>query len=371
MTENTPTPKQERIVCVDVLRGFDMFWLVGGSGVALAVARFLPEPLKTAISDQFEHVDWAGFRFYDLIFPLFLFIVGMSVVFSLGTLVANQGRAQAYRRILRRFVLMFLLGVLYSGGMTHVWPEIRWLGVLQRLALGYLFAGLLFCHLNWRGLLNVCVVLLLAYWALLSFVPLPGHTTVSWERGENWACYLDAMYLPGRLHDGGWDPEGLLSTIPAIATALLGTLSAQFLISPRFSPMRKFTCFMAAGIAMAAAGYLWGLQFPVIKKIWTSSYVLVAGGYSVLLLGLFYLIVDIWQIRWWTAPFVWIGINPLTIYLLRNFMDFNKFAERFVGGSVAAAVGTDGAYLLQTSVSLALSILVVWYLNRKRIYLRV
>ncbi len=371
MDRSVETPKQERIVCVDVLRGFDMFWLVGGAGVSLGIFRFFPEPFKTTLSNQLEHVAWIGFRFYDLIFPLFLFIVGMSVVFSLGRLIEEKGRVQAYKRIFRRFALMFVLGVLYSGGMTHGWSGIRWMGVLQRLAFGYLFAGLLFCHLDWRGLLTVCATLLVAYWALLCFVPLPGHNGISWAPGENWACYLDAQWLPGRKHDGAWDPEGILSTLPAIVTALLGLLSAQLLISERFTPWRKFAGFMAAGIALVAGGYLWGFEFPIIKKIWTSSYVLVAGGYSVLLLGLFYLIVDIWQIRWWTTPFIWIGVNPLTIYLLRNVVDFNVLAARLVGGSADSSVLGDGLYLLRMIVSLGLSLSVVWYLNRKRLYLRV
>ncbi len=369
--ESTAAAEPQRILCVDVLRGFDMFWLVGGTGLFLGIARFLPEPFRTVLSGQLEHVKWEGFRFYDLIFPLFVFVVGMSVVFSLGKLLREKGRAAAYRRIFRRFALMFALGVFYSGGMTNPISEVRWLGVLQRLALCYLFAGLLFCHLEWRGLFGVCVALLLGYWAFLSFVPLPGRDAVSWEAGENWSCYLDSIWLPGRKHDGAWDPEGLLSTAPAVASSLLGVLAALFLMSKKYLPARKCACFIGAGVLLLVLGYAWGIQFPIVKKIWTSSFVLVAGGYSVLLLGLFYLVLDIWQVRWWTTPFIWIGLNPLTIYLLRNVMDFNKLADRFVGGSLAAAAGEDGAYLMRMMASLAFSLLVVWYLNRRKIYLRV
>jgi len=358
-----------RMLSVDVLRGFDMFWITGGTGFMLGVLRMLGDPVKGWIEPQMKHVDWEGFHFHDLIFPLFVFVVGMSVVFSLERILATDGRRGAYRRILRRFVIMYLLGVLYAGGVAP--GDVRWMGVLQRLALCYLFAGLLFCHLGWRGMLGVAVGLLVGYWALLCFVPIPGRETVSFAPEENWANLLDAWWLPGRKNDGTWDPEGLLSTFPAVASALMGVLAALFLKSEKHSPARKAVLFLLAGAALVALGHLWGLQFPVIKKIWTSSYVLVSGGWSLVMLGLFYLVVDVWRIRWWTAPFMWIGVNPLTIYLIRNFMDFNKFADRFVGGNVALAVGEDWAYFLQMTVSVAFTFLVVWYLNRRKIYLRI
>jgi predicted acyltransferase len=370
---NTPAPRGDldRVMSVDVLRGFDMFWLVGGTGFMMAVVRLCGEPLRGRLLPQFEHPKWMGFTFYDTIFPLFVFVVGMSVVFSLAKLLREKGKAAAYRRILRRAVLMFLLGLFYAGGMTNPISDIRWLGVLQRLALCYLFAGILFCHLSWRGLLAVCVAFLLGYWALLCFVPLPGHDAVMWTETDNWANYLDALFLPGRKHNGAWDPEGLLSTFPAVSTCLLGVLAAQFLLNESTAPSRKVLYLVGGGLLMAAAGALWGLQFPIIKKIWTSSYVLAAGGYSLTLLGLFYLVVDVWKIRWWTAPFIWIGMNPLTIYLVRNMVDFNKLALRFTGGSLSGSVSEDMAYFLQMTVSLALSILLVRFLYRKRIFLRV
>ena len=361
---------EERIVSVDVLRGFDMLWLVGGSGVALAAARFLPAPVGTVITTQFEHVKWEGFRFYDLIFPLFVFVVGMSIVFSLGPLLEREGRVAAYRRILRRTLLMFALGLIYYGGMKYPVAEIRWLGVLQRLALCYLIGGLLYCHLSPRALAGTAVAVLAGYWLLLSFVPLPGQPAIGWEPEQTWPVYLDMLLLPGRKAEGLWDPEGLLSTFPAVCTCILGIFAARLVRAPAITPIRKGLLFLVIGAGLVALGELWGLQFPIVKKIWTSSYVLVAGGYSFLLLGIFFWIVDIWRIRWWTAPFLWIGMNPITIYMARNLMDFNALAERFTGGSLAAAVGEDVAFFLKTAVSLAFSLLLLRFLYKKRIFLR-
>jgi predicted acyltransferase len=362
---------EDRILSVDVLRGFDMFWLVGGSGLAMAALKLCGGEVAEALALQFKHVDWVGFRFYDLIFPLFVFIVGMSVVFSLGKVVERDGMAAAYKRILRRFVLLFLLGVFYYGGFSHDWPEIRWMGVLQRLALCYLFAGVLFCHLRTRWLVAVCAGLLIGYWVWLVFIPVPGQDAVSWAKDVHWPAYIDDALLPGRRYfDGKWDPEGILSTIPAVGTCLLGVFAAQVLISKSVSVKRKLLFFIAGGAVMVAAGYLWGLQFPIIKKIWTSSYVLVAGGYSMILLGIFYLIVDVCKIQWWTTPFVWIGANPLTIYLLRNMIEFNDLAKRLVGDSLGAVIGENMVHCLQMAVSLAFSLLIVRFLYRKKIFLR-
>ena len=359
-----------RIVSVDVLRGFDMFWLVGGAGVALGIGRMLGSPFKEVVLRQFEHAKWEGFYFYDLIFPLFVFLAGMSIVFSMSRTIRERGRGPALTRLAKRCAIMFLLGILYSGGLMNPWPEVRLMGVLQRIALSCLFAGILFCFFDWRGLAAILVAILLGYWALLSFVPLPGQDAISWAEGENWACWLDAQFLPGHKHYDTYDPEGILSTLPAVGTCLLGVLAGFAMTSMKISPAKKAAGFFLAGAALTILGYAWGYQCPVIKKIWTPTYVCVAGGYSLLLLAAFYYVVDVLEVRWWIAPFVWIGVNPLTIYLARNLVEFNKISERFVGGSVAAWAGTDGGYLLKMCVSLFLSLLFVWFLHRKRIYLR-
>jgi predicted acyltransferase len=153
-------PADKRILSVDVLRCFDMFWLIGGTGVALAVLKLLPEGIQHLLIPQLDHAEWIGFNFYDLIFPLFEFVMGMSVVFSLKKLLHKEGKAAAYRRLFKRSVLLFLLGVLYYGGLSNVWPEIRILGVLQRLALTYLLTGILFIHFELRGMAVISVLIL-------------------------------------------------------------------------------------------------------------------------------------------------------------------------------------------------------------------
>jgi len=376
MTENSTDTSQldaarkGRIVSVDVLRGFDMFWITGGAGFFLAVLRLFGGNVEQWFAPQLDHAEWQGFHFYDLIFPLFVFIVGMSVVFSLQKLIDAQGKRAAYARLIRRFILLYLLGIIYYGGMAGGFQHIRLMGVLQRLALTYFFTGMLFIHFRLRGLVIAFFALLLSYWALLSFVPVPGVGHVSFAEGLNWTNWVDQHFLPLRKWDGQWDPEGLLSTIPAIGSCLLGLFASLLLREKSVSDMKKVYYLIGGGVALVIIGSLWGLQFPVIKKIWTSSYVLVAGGYSLLLLGVFYLILDVWKIQKWAIIFVWIGMNPITLYMARNFINFNDLARRFVGGELQTLFGEKIGYLLLTSASLALTLAVVRFLFKRKIFLR-
>src|SRR5262245_1994117 len=163
----------QRLVSVDALRGFDMFWMVGAEYLVHALHKMRDTWPTRGLANQLEHVDWEGFHFYDLIFPLFVFIVGVSLVFSLTKTIANEGKAAAHARIFRRSILLFVIGILYSGGFSTEWPDIRLLGVLNRIALAYFFAALIFCHFKFRGMVAICASLLLGYWALMAFVPFP------------------------------------------------------------------------------------------------------------------------------------------------------------------------------------------------------
>jgi predicted acyltransferase len=376
VTAPPPGTAPARLMSVDALRGFDMFWILGGDAIGQALDRMggRREGIVHELALQLDHAKWEGFRFYDLIFPLFVFLVGVSLVFSLGRIVEREGRRAATRRILRRALLLWVLGVLYYGGWSKGVGGIRLLGVLQRIALCYLAAGLLFVRLRPRGLLIALVALLGGYWALMSFVPAPGQAQVSFEESKNLANWIDAHFLPLRRSDGDHDPEGLLSTLPAIGSCLLGVFAGLLLRDGRRTPARKAQWLLAAGVAAILAGWLWGFQFPVIKKIWTSSFVLLAGGWSAVLLGACCWLVDGMGLQRWVQPFVWVGLNPIAIYLLDNVIDFEKLAARVLGGPVhdaADSVATGLGDVLIAAGGTALAVLVCWFLHRRRLYLRV
>jgi predicted acyltransferase len=358
-----------RLASLDALRGFDMFWIVGGEEIIHALYQISDTGAVRFLAEQMDHKPWQGFAFYDLIFPLFVFIVGVALVFSLAKTIRQEGRGAAVRRLLRRTLLLFLLGIISYGGLSSSVEKIRLLGVLQRIALCYLFAGLAFCFLKTRGQVVLCVALLVGYWALMTFVPVPGVGAGSFWEGKNLANYLDEQYLPWRKWDGTHDPEGLLSTLPAIATCLLGVFAGTLLKNASVSDGKKVLWLTGAGITLAALGWLWNEQFPVIKKIWTSSYVLVAGGYSCLLLAAFFLVVDVWKFQKWAQPFIWIGVNPITIYMAHNLVDFNAIARRFVGGDVNQLLGRYGQLAI-AAVVVAMTFGLCYFLYRRKIFLR-
>lgn len=367
--ESTVT-KTARLMSLDALRGFDMFWIIGADELVQGLRKVGDNPVLQGLANQLEHVSWAGFHFEDLIFPMFVFIVGVSLVFSLDRAIEREGRAAAVRRVIRRGLLLYLLGIFYYGGFATPFARIRLLGVLQRIALAYLFAGLVYCYFGFRGRLAACLGLLLGYWALMTFVPVPGLGAGHFEPGRNLANWVDKNYLPLRKWDGDWDPEGLLSTLPAIANCLLGVFAGKLLKGPRGHYSKVFIL-IVAGLVSVALGWAWGVQFPVIKKIWTSSFVLVAVGYSAVLLGLFYLIIDVWNLRAWAQPFVWIGMNPITIYMIHSLVDIGKVANRFIGGDLKRLYFGQYGDLAVALVGMAITLEICRFLYRRKIFIRV
>ena len=192
----------------------------------------------------------------------------------------------------------------------------------------------------------------------------------SFAMEENWANYIDRLSLPLRKNDGNWDPEGLLSTLPAVGTCLLGFFAGLFIKNPAVPANRKGLYFMGAGLVLLAAGYAWGMQFPIIKRIWTSSYVLAAGGWSCLLLGVFYQVVDVWKIRFWTAPFLWIGSNALAVYMVRNLVDFSDITARFFGAPEWVPQHGITA-LASAAVTLAWVVLLAGFMYRRKVFIRI
>jgi predicted acyltransferase len=379
---NTAPPK-ERLLSLDALRGFDMAMIVGLGEALRAIALALG---ATGIAMQFEHVAWEGFRLEDLIFPLFVFIAGVSQAFSLPRAAEKLGVGPAAWRLLRRCALLYLLGVIYSGGFSKGMEGVRWLGVLQRIALASLGAGLLSLVFKSRGLVVSALVLLVGYWVLLSFVSVndvprkmltgyagetgspvyaevSGATAGDFREGRNLANWMDARFLAGRKHDKSHDPEGILSTLPAIATALLGVL-AGLCLQGTATAARKAGGLALAGLVMLALGWAWSWQFPVIKKLWTSSFVLVAGGWSALLLAAFYWLVEIRGWRAWTTPFVWIGANSIAIYVVEGVVPLDSIAKRFTG-----QVHGPWGWLVPAA-AFALVLLLARFLHKRGIFIR-
>ena len=386
--EVQPALQTRRVESVDALRGFNFIWILGGDMLMWAVGEMskgkgsLVAAVGGFLAGQLTHVAWDGFRFYDLIFPLFVFLTGVSIVLSLPRLVEREGRAKAHVRILRRALILYGLGLIYYGGLGQYyeglgghWSDIRLLGVLQRISLCYLATSLMFLNFNLRGLIAACVGLLAGYWALMTFVPVPGIGAGSYAPDANLANWIDAHWLPGRLWDVTRDPEGILSTLPAIASCLLGVFAGLLLRDVRVPAQKKSLWLIGAGIVLLAAGYLWALQFPIIKAIWTSSFVLVAGGWSAILLGVVHQVVDVWGARRWATVFMWIGTNAIALYMINNLVGLDKVAARFVDGDLARfldrAVTPGAGAFLTAALTVTFAVALARYLYRHKIFIRV
>lgn len=367
------TSASQRLMSIDALRGFDMFWIVGGDAFIVSVLALIDRPWSKALTLQWEHVEWEGFRFYDLIFPLFLFLVGCVLPFSM-----EKYRAQpldAYSRIARRVLLLVGLGLVANGLLKLDFENLRLAGVLQRIGICYGIAALLYLHLNLRALTAVLVAVLLIYWAILALVPVPGGVAGDFTIEGNLGGYLDRNYLPGKIdkaYYGFGDNEGILSTLGAVGTALLGVLSGAWLKSSR-EPWAKVSGLLLAGTACLLVGVIWSNALPLIKNLWTSSFVLVTGGCSLILLAWFYAVIDVLEYRRWAYFWIVIGMNAITIYMAERFIKFDFMASYFLDGAArlsdAALPGSKKVWL--TGGTLAAEWLLLWYLYKQRLFLRV
>ncbi len=364
------SPGSSRIASIDALRGFDMLWITGGEEIIHNLFKLFPNSLLKVLDLQLEHVPWQGFHFEDLIFPLFLFIVGVVLPFSITRrLEAGANRGQIYWHSVRRLVLLFLLGLVVNGLLNFRFHELRIPGVLQRIAICYFITSIVMMNTSVRGQAIVAGSLLVAYWLVMKLIPVPGIGAGVLTPAGNLSAFVNQHLIPRPFccYIFG-DNEGILSTIPAVLTCLLGALAGHWLRSDR-APARKAMGLAIAGAAGLVLGLVWGIGFPIIKNIWTSSYVLVAGGWSLLLLALFYWIIDVRGYRRWAFFFTVIGLNPITIYVLRSQFNFGAITHIFVRGFIDY-LGPYKPFFFDLG-TLAVAWLFLLFLYRRKIFLKV
>jgi len=372
----TPAPKSERLLSLDALRGFDLFWIVGGHGILVALFKLTEWGWLGAIDAQLKHVDWNGFQAYDLIFPLFLFMAGVSTPYSLTRRLTEGARGEVVRKIIQRGLILVLLGIIYNNGLQWKGLENMRLGsVLGRIGLAGMFAQLIFVF-NYetpKRLWTWLAGILLGYWAVMSFGHAPSFAAGDLTMEGNFASYVDRLFLPGKLHKGIHDPEGLLAVIPAIGNALLGILAGLWL---RRSPEeasgdRKAAGLALAGLALLAVGGLWSFVFPLNKNLWTSSFVLWTCGWGSLLLSFFYWTIDVrgW-LRSFGAFFAVIGMNSVLIYMSSKFINFDFTGQALFGGLARAFPPALASVVLVTGI-FAVKWALFWFLKRQKIFLKV
>jgi len=363
-----------RLYSLDALRGFDMIWITGGQKLVFALATVTGWPLFTWMDSQMHHVEWNGFAFYDMIFPLFLFLAGVSMPYSFAAR-KRRGDTQKkiYLHILKRMLLLVVLGMLVNRVLELNPDNMRFASVLGRIGVAWFLAALIVLNAGIKWQVVWFWGLLVIYCLLLMLVPVPGFGAGVLTPEGNLAGYIDRLYLPGTMYTEFNEPEGILSTIPSVATALLGVFAGHLLRLERsgLTGTRKALTLIIAGIVSLLLGMLWGTFFPINKNLWTSSFVLYAGGWSLILLGLFYLVTDVWKIRKWAFFFVVIGMNSITIYFLQHrILKFDQIRDFFLKG--IQDLSPAGIQPLISALGyIAVVWLFLWFLYKNKIFLKV
>jgi predicted acyltransferase len=373
--------KPVRLLSLDALRGFDMFWIIGGGAIFEALAKFTNWAPLNWWANQLQHVEWEGFRFEDLIFAMFLFIAGVSIPLSVNKrLQLGQSRGQIYKHAATRLFWLCLFGFLLAnwGFQSFDFGNYRYTHVLVRIGIGCFFATIIYMNTKIKGQILWVVGLLLGYWGMLALIPVPGHGAGVFTPEGNFAGYVDRMLLPGKFFQWYFpdylDPEGLLGHIQGVAMGLLGVLTGQFLMNEdkNFNGLKKALYLGLAGILFLSFGLLWDLAFPIIKKIWTSSFVVFAAGWSLVLLSVFYLIIDVWKLKKWSYFFVVIGSNSIFIYICQlGILDLRKTSEFFFNALIKSPVDASAQAVIASLAYMLVSWLLLYFLYKRKIFFKV
>jgi predicted acyltransferase len=362
---------KKRVHSIDALRGFDMFFLMQEEpGFLLLLFSAIHLPYESVWRHHLDHTEWIGFTFWDFIAPLFLFIVGLSLPYAISRRVAEgESKSKLFGHAARRTLVLIVLGLIFNGFLLLNFADFRYTGVLQRIALSYFFAAIITLTCKLRGQVLWTAALLLGYWAIMAWIPVPGFGRGVYTPQGNLEGYIDRLFLPGKFCCFVYgDNEGYLSTIPSVATVMFGVLCGHLLRST-WTERKKLQVLVGGGFASLAIGLLWGLKFPIITRLWTSSYTVFSNGWAMLLFALFYWIIDVKGYRKWAFPLEVIGLNSITIYVIQNIFNFACVAVVFAGGLANHA----GAYhdLLMAAAILAVKWLFLYFLYRQKIFLKV
>jgi predicted acyltransferase len=367
-SEKTLTDK--RLLSLDALRGFDMFWIIGGAQLIKSLAKATDWQWLAHFKSQLVHAKWHGFLAWDLIFPLFMFLVGVSIPYAI---LSKQAKGVSTNkialRIIRRTVLLIVLGIIYNGALkTSANP--RYASVLGQIGIGYCVAAIvvLFAKNPKPVLLAFLVVSVIVTVAQLC-IPVPGYGTNVLTQDGCMNAYLDQLLLPGTMYRKHYDPQGVLCMVSGAGITLIGTLTGLLLRGDQLNGVRKTGVMAGAGFSLILTALLIDPWYPINKEIWTTTFNLLTGGISLILFSIFYLLIDVFHFTRWSFPFRVIGMNAITIYLGAKLFNFQGTSQ-FLFGRAASLSGDYKAFVLAFGV-----ILIEWsllfYLYRKRIFLKV
>lgn len=372
--------KLQRLESLDALRGFDLFFLVGLESIFHALHSNITAPWFEKLMWNFDHVEWQGFSPWDLIMPLFMFMAGVAIPFALSK-YANADKTVLYRRIIKRVILLWIFGMMSQGNLLGLDADRIYFfsNTLQSIAVGYLVSAMLFLHTGIKVQIAIAVSLLLAYWGAMEFISINSFGGGNYTPDGNLAEGIDRIVL-GRFRDtaqvvngevvvAGWYRyTWILSSINFAVTVLTGVFAGHIL-KHSFSGKKKTLLLLAIGAAMVITGWIWDLQMPVVKKIWTSSMVLVSSGYCFVLMGAFYYWIDYKGHRKYISWLKVYGMNSIVAYMLAMVVQFGCVStsllrgfEQYLGGYYSVLIAASNAAIIY---------FILWRLYKMKMFLRV
>lgn len=366
-------PQQERLLSLDALRGLDMF-LISGAGVAVGLLEGTTNwGWLNWVAMQTSHAPWGkGFTFFDFIFPLFLFISGVSIPFSVAkSRSLGHGNRELYLKAFKRMLILYCLGLIVKNiPIQFELEQTRFGNVLGRIGIGCFFATVIYLNFKWRGRLAWYFGLIITYWLAVMFIPVPGHGAGVLTPEGCLPGYIDRMLVPGRLIMGNYDENGLSCTMPSISLVIMGTLAGSLLRNQAFDPLQKGRYLIGGGIGLILLALIWNLHFPIIKFLWSSSFICLTSGMALISLAVFYIVIDVWQIKKWSYFFVVVGLNSITIYLATKFVDFQRtFTLLFAG--IIDGLPTRFQPAFTAAGGLMLAWLFLYFLYRKKLFFKI
>src|SRR6266480_363605 len=357
-----PSSGTKRLFSLDAFRGFTMFWIVGGTALVAGLQKLAPNPMINGIVYELSHTDWQGLRFYDLIWPSFMLMTGMSVPFSYAKRSQTQSHHQIFMRVLRRCLVLFLLGSLRES-ISFKHPYLVELSsALQPIALAY-FAAFLLLRKSWRVQAAVAASILVFYAMLLAFVPAPGVPAGSYGRDANLVLWVDLVTL-GRVLPEHWGT--VICTLPTISTTILGMLLGELLMTTR-TAANKMKIIALVGVSCVALSWALNPVIPIVMKIWTTSYGLASAGFACLMFLVFFWLIEVRGVQRWSFPFVVIGMNAVFIYMSESIIPWRQT----VGIFTAPLEGVLGSFttLFHAILVLAIEWLVLYWMYKRKIFL--
>ena len=366
-------PVSRRLLSIDTLRGFDMLMIAGAGAFISLLYGKTGWAWVDALALQFEHPAWNGFTFYDFIFPLFLFIAGLSLPFSLNKgLELGLTKSDLYRKAFKRMLILMALGILYKNAPIPFfeWSKIRFVSVLGRIGFAGFITTVLYLNFGFQKRIFWIAGLLLFYYAALFLIPVPGYGAGDLSFEGNLSGWIDRTFLPGRLLQGTYDELGLFTQVPALCLTIFGSLAGDILRRADASEYRKLGHLGIAGVVCLAIAGTWSLHFPINKHLWSSSFIMLTAGMAFLTFGLFYWVIDILRLRGWTFFFVVIGMNSLTIYLAYRLIDF-EYTSRLLFEGLYIHTAEKWHPVFETLGALALVWVFLYVLYRLKIFVKV